>query len=86
MRWDTSVGKATSYWPDSSLVDVYITYTGSFLAQCSEVHKVCSLVGEHVTSQWRIERTGVASVKCTQPTLTYWRKKVACSIYDSTNS
>jgi len=26
-RWDTSVGKATSYWPDSPLVDVYITYT-----------------------------------------------------------
>ena len=25
-RWDTSVGKSTSYWPDSSLFDVYITY------------------------------------------------------------
>jgi hypothetical protein len=67
--WDTSVGKATKYWTESTLVDVYRTlfiHSGSFLAQCSEIHKVCSLVSEQILSQDRIQRTGEATATYTE--------------------
>jgi hypothetical protein len=36
------------------------------MAQCSEMHKVCSFVSEHIASQGRIQRTSVATATYTE--------------------
>ena len=57
------------------LMCTLLMHLGSFLALCSEMHKVCSLVSEHIASQWRIQRAGIATEKCKWPTLKCLRNK-----------